>query len=533
MQASRRNFLALAGAALPAGAKAAATGQGARRKPAGSDLFDVSRFGAARDGRTLTTVPLQQAIDACAAEGGGTVVIPPGRYLTGALFLRSHVHLVFSSGAVLLASDRPEHFPPIKGRDEGIERTIYGSLLTGTDLENVSIGGDGLLDGQGIPWWAAFEKTVEMRVAAHLPREAENPPEAPLKWPRPRMVNFVRCRGVTIEDVTIKDSPFYAVHLVYCQEVAIDRVTTVQSINAHNTAVCVDSTRKVRISNCTFKHGGDAVGIKAGYNEEGRRVNIPSEDILISNCEMLHNGDSAVAIGSETAAGIRNVVVSNCLGNECTNGVYIRSPRGRGGVVENIRVSNLVLDNIHAVGLRISNFWDSVRMGVIKGGSFRRDLEISRSRKVPIDEGTPTFRDFVFSGVTMGKVGDAILVEGLPERFVRGLSFQDIIVAEASGGVSLALVGEVAIDNLALGAVASTAIDAREVERLEIHRLRLPHPAPDAPAVWLENVTSAFIHGCQVGAGTPGNQWLRQEQSRDLTITGNVVPAETAVAKKT
>jgi hypothetical protein len=234
-----------------------------------------------------------------------------------------------------------------------------------------------------------------------------------------------------------------------------------------------------------------------------------------------------VAIGSETAAGIRNVVISNCVASECTNGIYIRSPRGRGGVVEKVRVSNLMLDNIGQVGLRITHFFDSVRMGVIKGGSARRDLEISRSRKAPIDEGTPAFRDFTFAGVTMGKVGDAVLVEGLPERFVRGLSFQDISVAQASGGVSLALVGDVAIDNLTLGGVQSAAIDAREVERLELHRLRLPNPAPDVPAVWLENVNGAFIHGCQVTSPAAGYQWLRQEQSTDLTLEGNVVPAAT------
>jgi hypothetical protein len=530
---SRRRFLALAG--LPGATVLGVENQAApraRRTPPAA-LVDVTRFGAVGDGRGLCTVALQKAIDACAALGGGTVVIPRGRYLTGALFLRSHLRLDFATGATLVASDKPEHFPAIRARDEGIERTIYAGLLTGLEVEHVAITGDGVIEGQGGPWWTAYEATLKMRLDAHLPREVDNPAAAPLRWPRPRMINFVRSHSLLIEGLTIQDAPFYACHLVYCQDVVVNRVTTIQSINEHNTAINIDSSKRVRVTGCTLKHGGDGVGIKAGYNEEGRRVNIPSEDILINNCQMFHNGDSAVAIGSETAAGIRDVVISNCMVTECTNGIYIRSPRGRGGVVEKIRVSNVVLDRIAHVGLRISHFFDSVRMGVVKGGSVRRDLEISRSRKAPVDEGTPTFRDFVFSGITMGRVGDVVLVEGLPERYVRGLSFQDIDVTAAAAGVSLALAGDVSVDNVTFGSLSATAVDAREVERLEIHRLRVPHPASEGPAVWLENVTGAFIHGCQVGPAGPDYQWLRQDQSGDVTMAGNVVPAvATPVRKK-
>jgi hypothetical protein len=529
---NRRRFLGFVGTAGVAGPALTAPSRlamGATHEtalaPGLQGVVDASRFGLVGDGKTLATDGLQKAIDACAALGGGTVLIPAGRYLSGALFLRSHVHLRFSAGAVLIASQRPQDFPPIKGRDEGVERTVHASLLTGLDLENVAITGAGVLEGQGGPWWKAFEATMEMRLAARLPREAENPPGAPLQWPRPRMINFVRCRSLLLEGLTINDSPFYAAHFVYCQDVVVERVVTCQRIAAHNTGINVDSSRRVRIANSTLSYGGDAIGIKSGYNEEGRRVGIPSEDILITGCQMFHTGDSGVAIGSETAAGIRNVLVSDCVMEDCLHGVYIRSPRGRGGTVEQIRVCNVVMDRIEQVALNISHYFDSVRMGVIKGGSARRDLEIARSRMAPVDAGTPTFRDLFFSGITIGRAGQGVLVEGLPERYIRDVTFQDITVNQAGGGVSLSLAGDVRVSNVVVRTLDSAAVDAREVEQLEIHRLRWSKPAAASPAVWLGNVVGAFIHGCHIGEAGPGYEWLREEQCREVTLAMNAAPA--------
>jgi hypothetical protein len=492
----------------------------------GSDnVWEVTRFGAAGDGRTLATAALQKTLDACAAAGGGVVRVASGRYRTGALQLHSHVHLHLAAGATLLASDRPDDFPPVKGRDEGVERMVHASLLTGFDLEDVAITGRGVLDGHGQAWWQSYEETQRMRVAAQLPREAENPAGAPLRWPRPRLVNLVRCRDVRIEGVTFKDNPFYAIHVVYCQDVVIERVSTTQEISAHSTGIVVDSSRRVSIIGCVIDRGGDAIGIKAGYNEDGRRVGKAAEDILIAGCQVSRIGSSAVAIGSETAGGIRNVVIRDCLVHSCRNAIHIRSPRGRGGVVERVRASNLVLDHAAEAAIKITHFYDSVRMEVFKGGSVRRNLEVARSRRAPVDEGTPSFRGLVFSGLTVGQVGELALVEGLPERYIRGVVLEDIQVAESKGGVSCAMVSDITISNVRVGKLEAPAVDAREVEGLEIHRLLAPTPAAEAPAIWLENVNGAFVHGCNVGSSGPGYAWLRQEQSQAVTLAANNTPA--------
>jgi hypothetical protein len=529
--------VAAGGVLLGAGdGRAQAAPPGRDGHPTANAVHDVVGFGATGDGKTLCTAAIQRAIEACSANGGGTVLVPPGRFLSGALFLRDHVRLHLAAGATLLASKRPEDFPPIKGRDEGIERTVYASLITAIDGEGVGVSGQGSVDGQGESWWKKHDEIWKMRVDAKLPREAENPPGAPLKWPRPRSLNFIRCRDVVVEGITFRDGPFYDLHLVYCQDVVLEHLTirrltgTGTGTTGTGTAIAVDSSKRVRIGGCEIAMVGNGIGIKSGYNEDGRRVNLPSEDILITGCHLSGCGD-AVAVGSETAGSIRNVLVTECIIDKGRGGVTIRSPRGRGGTVEHIRVCNVLFDDLTDVAVKVTHFFDSVRMGFFKGGSSRNDLEISRSRKAPIDEGTPTVRRLVFSGLTMGRVGQVALFEGLPERYLRGVVLEHVSASEATAGITCTLAAEVRVNNVDIGKLESAAVDAREVERLEIHRLSAARPRdPAIPVVWLENVNGAFVHGCGMGEGAPGYQWLRQEDCRRVTLAANDAPAAPAVA---
>jgi polygalacturonase len=179
----------------------------------------------------------------------------------------------------------------------------------------------------------------------------------------------------------IEDRPSINVHLVYCDDVPVEGIRTVQRRAARSTeGVVVDSSKRVRIIACSLSGGADCVSIKSGYNEDGRRVGLPSEDILVSGCHLFHTGGSGVAIGSEASGGVRNVVVEGCVIQDCMTGVHYRSPRGRGGVVENIRVSNVVIDRAVKAGIKISNFWDSVRMDGPSASGSPRDARIRRRR---------------------------------------------------------------------------------------------------------------------------------------------------------
>lgn len=486
-------------------------------------IFDVTRFGAIGDGRKLCTDALQKAIDSCGDAGGGVVELPPGRYLTGALFLRSNLHLYLREGATLLASQRFEDFPAIDSRSEGIERKTYASLLNGIELENITISGRGVLDGQGPPWWEAQKTTRDLRLARGLPREAENPPEAPLRWPRPRMVNLTRCQGVLLGGLILRDSPFWNVHLTYCQDVMVDGLTMAGLQTQSCDGVVVDSSKQVRISNCSIASGGECISIKSGYNEDGRRVGIPCEDVLIDNCNLSFSVGAGVAIGSETAGGIRNLAVSNCTIGGCRYGVHVRSPRGRGGTVERLRISNLVMDKISESALMISHFFDSVFMDSLfgEGPSPRGNPETDRTISPAPDVGTPTFRDFDLSGLTIGAARDLAVIEGLPERFVRGMRIRDVVASSCRAGTSLIRAAEVSLSNVTFDRLAQPAVLARHVQGLEVHRLRYGRADLPTPLVHLEDVARAYIHGCDVAVGD--SHFVRQvgHRNRGVQVVAN------------
>jgi hypothetical protein len=507
------------------GRAAAATAAPAPRPVVGAGAHDVTQFGAVGDGKTDATAAIQRAIDACAAAGGGVVLIPPGRYLSGALFLKSHIELHVARGAVLLASQRFDDFPLIDGRWEGVERKTHASLITGQDLENVAITGRGVLDGRGWPWWEAHKATRDLRLQRGLPREAENPPEAPLRWPRPRTINLIRCQGVSVADLTIRDGPSWSVHLLYCQDVSVSGLTVTGQETQGCDGVVVDSSKRVRIWGCSIGSGSDCIALKSGYNEDGRRVGLPCEDVVVSTCNLFASYGSGVAIGSETAGGVKNVTVANCVITNCRTAIYIRSPRGRGGVVERVRVSNLVVDHLSEAAIKLSHFFDSLRMEARfgEGPSEAGNVEVDRSIKPAPDVGTPEFRDIEFSGISIGETADVAIVEGLPERFIHHVAFRDLTALRAKAGISCQRAADVVISGLTVNPTIAPAVDARDVERLEVSRLRSSRPHPQLPAVRLENVAGSLISACSVVTG-PGGFVRREGQlNRGITEVDNSV----------
>jgi polygalacturonase len=540
---SRRRFMsglaagaaAVAPAAWPASTRAAeAVAQGARAggpptsaapTSGANGLHDITRFGAVGNGKTLCTGAIQRAIDECAARGGGLVLVPPGRFLTGALFLRSNLHLHLSPGAVLVASERFEDFPPIDSRSEGIERKTYASLLTGQNLENVTLSGTGTLDGRGPPWWQAHETTRNLRLARGLTREAPNPAGAPLRWPRPRIVNLIRCQGVSISGLSFSNGPHWNLHLVYCQNVVVEGIT-MTGLQAQNCdGIIIDSCKEVRVANCSIASGSESIAIKSGYNEDGRRVGIPCEDIVITNCHLSFSVGSAITIGSETAGGIKNVAIDNCNVSRSNVGVHIRSPRGRGGVVERIRIVNLTLDEIESAAVIVSHYFDSVRMMSLfgEGPSPAGNPETDRSMKFPVNEGTPHFRDLDFSGLQVGSARAVALIEGLPERPIEAISFRDVHARSAGAGISCTRASDVSIAGLHINPTLGSAVAAKEVDRLDIQGLRCARGNPRIPLVRMADVRGAFVHGCYVSQAELKLLQLEGGNNQDVTAVGNKV----------
>jgi len=278
-------------------------------------LIDVREQGAAGDGVRLDTKALQQAVDGCAAAGGGVVYFPPGRYLSGTLFLKSNVTLYLERGAVLVGSKNLEDYPVTVAQyrsytDNYTER----SLIHGENLENVALEGPGVLDGQG----AAFKG--EYRV-------------------RPYMLRMIGCRGVTVSGVTLKDSPMWVQHYLACENVYIRGIAVASRVNANNDGIDIDSCDRVRIADCDISSGDDAIVLKSTSARACRRV-------TVTNC-LLSTACNALKLGTESNGGFEDILISNCA-------VYDTRLAGLaleivdGGVMERVQVSGITMNRVGA-----------------------------------------------------------------------------------------------------------------------------------------------------------------------------------------
>ncbi len=357
---------------------------------------------AAANGKTLDTVAFQAAIDQCASQGGGTVFVPAGTYLIGSLSLRSNVNLSLDAGAVLLASQDPEHYTVTSNRWEGVEQLTYSPIFAGVGLHDISITGKGTVDGQGETWWRAFE-------------------DHSLEYPRPRMVGFADCTNVTVEGVTLKNSPAWTVNPVRCENVTIRGLTIMNPPDSPNTdGINPDSCSVVRISECFVSVGDDCITIKSGTQMEHPERRTACRDIVIANC-VLQRGHGGVVIGSEMSGDVQNVVISNCLLIGTDRGIRMKSRRGRGGVVENVLVSNLIMDGV-LCPFTMNLYYNC--------NGAKGDKLVSDKGLRPVDEGTPIFRNIHYQHITATKVSIAAgYFYGLAEMPLQDISLTDIQVS--------------------------------------------------------------------------------------------------------
>lgn len=426
-------------------------------------MAGVRDFGAVGDGLTVDTAAIQRAIDACGEAGGGTVCLGAGAWVSGALFLRSRVTLHLEAGATLLGSADPTDYSIIRSRWEGIEQETHAPLIGGCGLEGVAVVGRGVVDGRGAPWWQRFRES----------REA--PDRGALRHPRPRLVSFEDCRNVLIEGVTLTRSPAWTVNPVRCENVTIDRVTIVNPPDSPNTdGINPDSCRNVHIANCHIDVGDDCIAIKSGAEAGDSARRAPCENITITNCTMVH-GHGGVVLGSEMSGGIRNVVVSNCVFEGTDRGIRLKSRRGRGGVVEDVRVTNVIMAGV-LCPFTINLYYACGAWG---------DPYVSNRQSQPVTGGTPRFRRIHLSHITAHDVQLAAgFVLGLPEAPVEDVSLDDVTISMASaaepGYAEMA-------DGLEL--LQRAGMIVRHVRGLRLRDVEIT--GQEGPALFLEETTRA------------------------------------------
>lgn len=427
---------------------------------ASAAVYNVRDYGAIGNGTVKETAAIAKATQAATHAGGGVIYFPPGRYLTGAITLGSNLTLEVDAGATILGSPDPDDYP-LRDSGWGDGRQERSSLIYAEKAEHVTLRGRGTIDGQGQYWWRRMGWPTRLKV----PRAQRTPEElaqlALLANGRPNLIKIVGSRFVTIEQLHLINSPSWTVHPLFCEFVLVDGITIENPVPSPNTdGINPQSCRNVQIVNSRIDVGDDCVTLKSGINETGRRVGRPDENITISNCVMLR-GHGGVTIGSEMSGGVRNVAVSNCVFQGTDVGIRVKSQRGRGGVVEGLAVSNVVMQNV-ASAFTITMFYQ----GADKPGD-----------EFPVNEGTPRFRDFIFSNITARGSKTAGQITGLKEMPIENISFSNVRI-QAQTGMKCTDAKDISFFDVVIAAQAGASLTQVNCRNVDTARLRGTTTAP-------------------------------------------------------
>jgi polygalacturonase len=413
--------------------------------------FDVTRFGAKGDGKTDCTDAIRKAIEACTKAGGGRVVIPAGRFVTGAIHLDNNVNLYVGEGATLAFSQDPKKYlPVVYTRFEGTECMNYSPFIYAWEKTNIGITGPGTLDGQADcgHWWNWVGRTScgggpgkpNANADKKMLVNGMGDKDVPVKdrvfgeghYLRPNFIQPYRSTNFVIDGVTIKNSPMWEVNPVLCKNVIV-RNLTIETDGPNNDGCDPESCSDVLIENCTFSTGDDCIAIKSGRNQDGRRVGKPCENIIVRNCNM-KDGHGGVSIGSEVSGGIRNVFVDNCKMNSphLQRALRIKTNSYRGGKIENINFQNNTVGEVAEAVIEVDYFYEEG-----EGGPFK-----------------PVVENIYVANVTSKKSKHGLYLHGYKDDPIRGLTVINCEFNGAAQGNYLENVESVKLENVTVNGKA-------------------------------------------------------------------------------
>jgi polygalacturonase len=313
-------------------------------------------------------------------------------------------------------------------------------------------------------------------------------------------------KNILIDGLRFIGSPMWTVHLLYSENAVVQNLVIETYPGVHTDGIAVDSSRFVRIDNDYIDTGDDGIVIKSGKDADGLRVNRPSEDIAITNCTV-HHAHGAVTIGSETSGSVRNVVASNMTVVDAENGARIKSERGRGGVVENIRFDNWTMEN--------------VGQAIVVTSYYTMEGETPSAQQV-VSKTTPIFRNIAISHMTINGAKKLVDVEGLPEMPIQALRIEDVI---GSGDVGLTATDTDGLElhDVQLNPASGPAFTATHSTNLELDDVSSRNPASQFPVVRLEDTPGAVVRNSRAFPGTGTFLSVPKDELKKIVLEGNVL----------
>lgn len=473
-------------------------------------FYNVLSYGAKNDSSKIATKAIAAAINAASKKGGGTVYFPAGKYLTGPIHLKSNITIFIDAGAELHFSDNfDDYLPMVQSRYEGVDVKSFSPLFYAYKAENISIIGRGLINGHGKKWWdyvLSFKegptRNKYQKIFDSLNRDIllpDDPSQMKKGFLRPPFIQPMYCRNVLIEGITIINSPFWTITPEFCENVTVDGVTINNPKSPNTDGINPSSCRYVHISNCHISVGDDCITIKSGKDIPGRTKATPAENYTITNCTML-SGHGGVVIGSEMSGDVRKITISNCIFDGTDRGIRIKTTRGRGGIVEEIRVDNIIMKNIQ-------------RQAIVL------DMAYTRTQPEPVSERTPQFRNIHLSNIT-AQTNEAIYINGLAEMPVDDITFSDIQF-DAQTGATIKEASNIAFHNVRITTKDGSSVMAENVKGLVLDNMGTLNPIASKPTIDLKNVQDVFIYNSNINKQTPVFLKVSGNRSKNIVFRNN------------
>lgn len=473
--------------------------------------ISIKDVGGVGDGITLNTEAFNAAMETLSKKGGGQLTVPAGVWFTGPIVFKSNINLHLEKGALLLFSPNFDLYPLVNTNFEGLETRRCQSPISGRNLVNIAITGEGSINGSGEAWrplkkskvtesqwketvksggilkrpdyWFPSQKSIKGESLSDMNVPRGNLSDA--EWNdikdflRPVMISFIECKNLMLQGVLFENSPSWNIHPLMCENVIIDNVFARNPGYAQNgDGLDVESCKNVLIVNSTFDVGDDAICIKSGKDEEGRRRARPTENVIVDNCKVFQ-GHGGFVVGSEMSGGVRNISVTNCqfLGTDV--GLRFKSNRGRGGIVENIYISDIYMFNI----VTDSFLFDLYYGGKSASESLNDGDQTAKDTRTPaVSAETPIFRNIFVKNIVSKNARRAMFFNGLPEMKISNINVEDIYISSLYGAV-LSESDGIKFKNVKLVPQSGPAISLNNVNDFDLQGFSFPDSLKEAVKV--------------------------------------------------